>query len=235
VASGALTYQWSPATGLSSTTVPNPVASPTNTTRYRVIGYDGNNCFTDTAYVLVAVGQPVQVELGPDQTLPTGTKLPLTTVITNGPIRRWQWTPTTGLSCAACPLPIAEIKKDISYVVKVTSSYGCQDQDTINIKVFCESAQVFIPNAFSPDNDGVNDILMVRAKGIQTVKHFRVFNRWGQVVFERTNFPPNDPGYAWDGRVRGVAGAPDVYVYTADVICENGATYTYKGNITIVK
>jgi len=235
VASGALSYQWSPSSGLSNTTISNPVASPTNTTRYRVIGYDGFNCFTDTAYILVAIGLPVTVELGPDLVLSTGTLHPLRTTITNGPIKKWEWTPSRDLSCSNCPLPTAEIKKEITYKVDVTSSYGCKASDTVNIKVFCESAQVFIPNAFTPDNDGFNDILMVRAKGIQTIKYFRIFNRWGELVFERSNFPPNDPRYAWDGKIRGIVGAPAVYVYTADVVCENGSTYTYKGNITIIK
>src|SRR5690606_35889088 len=69
LASGATTYSWSPAAGLNNTTISNPTASPTVTTTYRVVGYDGFNCFTDTAYVTVAVGQYPVVSLGPDLTL----------------------------------------------------------------------------------------------------------------------------------------------------------------------
>jgi hypothetical protein len=68
------------------------------------------------------------------------------------------------------------IKNDIRYVVNVTNIYGCSASDSINIKVFCTDAQVFIPNGFSPDGDGINDILMVRGKGILSVKSFRIFN-----------------------------------------------------------
>ena len=175
------------------------------------------------------------MSLGADLTLPTGTLYPLRTIIRNGPIAQYLWTPATDLSCSTCPLPIATIKKDISYIVKVTTNYGCQASDTINIKTFCESAQVFIPNAFSPDGDGVNDILMVRGTGIAMVKSFRIFNRWGEVVFERSSFPPNNPTYGWDGKVKGIVGGPEVYVYTAEVICENGTSYVYKGNTTIIK
>jgi PKD repeat protein len=234
-ASGASSYRWSPATGLSSTTISNPIANPTVTTKYRVVGYDGQNCFTDTAFVVVAIGQIPTVDLGPDLVLSTGTLQPLATKIQNGPIRTWEWKPPTDLSCVDCPLPIAHIKKDITYTVKVTTPYGCTDTDTLSIKTFCESAQVFVPNAFTPDADGINDIAMVRGKGIVTVKTFRIFNRWGEVVFEKGNFPPNDPRYGWDGKVKGIIGGPDVFVYTADVICENGTTYTYKGNISIIK
>ncbi|RPD50649.1 PKD domain-containing protein [Paracnuella aquatica] len=235
LARGATTYSWSPAAGLNNTTISNPTATPTVTTTYRVVGYDGFNCFTDTAFVTVAVGQYPTINLGADLTMSTGTLHPLVSTVTNGPIRRWEWSPGADLDCATCPQPIAHIKRDVTYLVKATTAYGCSATDTLGIKVFCESAQLFIPNAFSPDGDGVNDILMVRGKGIAAVKTFRVFNRWGEVVFERSGFAPNDPAHGWDGKVRGVIGGPEVYVYTADVICENGATYTYKGNVSILK
>jgi gliding motility-associated-like protein len=235
LASGATSYSWSPGAGLNNTTISNPTASPAVTTTYRVVGYDGFNCFTDTAFVTVAVGQYPTVNLGADLILAAGTLQPLNAVVTNGPIQNWLWTPATNLNCSNCSLPIATIKKDITYSVKVTTYYGCTATDTVNIKVFCESAQAFVPNAFTPDGDGVNDILMVRGKGIVMVKNFRIYNRWGEVVFEKSNFQPNDPAYGWNGKINNVVGGPDVYVYTADVICENGATFTYKGNVSILK
>jgi gliding motility-associated-like protein len=235
LASGAPQYQWSPTQGLNNTTVSNPVATPTVTTRYTVVGSDRFNCFTDTASVIVAVGQKPIVNLGPDLTLPTGTQYPLHSEVQNGPIRKWQWSPTTNLNCSTCPQPVAAIKKDISYAVQVTNSYGCVASDTVSIKVFCDRSQLFVPNAFTPDNDGANDILMVRGSGIVTIKSFRIFNRWGELIFERNNFPPNDAKYGWDGKVRGVIGGPDVYVFTAEVLCENGTPFTYKGNISLIK
>lgn len=235
LASGAATYSWSPATSLSATNIPNPVATPTNTIRYRVVGYDGYNCFTDTAFVLVAVGQYPTVDLGPDQLLPTGRLYSFTPVITNGPITRWQWSPNVELSCNNCATPTATVKKDITYTVRVTTAYGCSAQDSIKITAFCEGSQVFIPNAFTPDNDGINDKMIVRASGIVMVKSFRIFNRWGELVFERSNFPPNVDTYGWDGRVNGRALDPAVFVYTAEVICENGVIYTKKGNISLIK
>jgi gliding motility-associated-like protein len=235
LASGAATYIWTPGATLSSTTVSNPVATPALTTIYRVVGYDGFNCFTDTAFIVVAVGNYPTVNLGPDITLATGTVHPLNSTITNGPIAQWLWVPATDLNCNTCPVPLATIKKDITYIVKVTSAYGCSATDTISIKTFCEDSQVFIPNAFSPDGDGINDILMVRGKGIVSVKFFRIFNRWGELIFERSNFPPNVPSYGWNGKVRGVVGPPDVFVYTAEVICENGTSFVYKGNTSIIK
>jgi gliding motility-associated-like protein len=130
---------------------------------------------------------------------------------------------------------VAEVKKNISYAVIATTAYGCSASDTISIKVTCSKDQVFIPNAFSPDGDGINDILMVRASGIATVKYFRVFNRWGEMVFEQSNFVPNNPLYGWNGKVKGVAGGPDVFVYTWEALCENGSLFSNKGNVSIIK
>lgn len=235
VASGATSYQWSPATGLSATDIPNPVASPAASTRYRVVGYDGFNCFTDTQFVFIAVGAYPVVNLGPDQLLAAGTQFQLSPQVQNGPIIQWQWSPAANLNCTTCPAPVATIRNDITYIARATNVFGCSAQDSINIKVFCQNAQVFIPNAFTPDNDGINDILMVRGTGIAMVKSFRIFNRWGELVFERSNFAPNDPSYGWDGKVKGRESEPAVFVYTAEVICDNGTPFTYKGNVSLLK
>lgn len=231
----AASYVWSPAQGLSSTTIPNPVATPTITTQYRVVGYDSHNCFTDTGYVTITVNPVPTIELGPNLTLNTGTIHTLNPVTQNGPIISWVWTPVTDLNCSNCPSPSVTAKKNITYHVTITNQYGCIANDSISIRTLCEGSQVFIPNAFTPDGDGVNDILMIRAKGIEMVRSFRIFTRWGELIFEKTNFAPNTPAYGWDGKIKGKTGAAEVYVYTAEVTCDNLQTYSYKGNVTILK
>lgn len=235
LASGATSYIWSPAATLSDPNISNPIATPLVTTIYRVVGYDGFNCFTDTAFVIVGVGLYPTISLGPDRTLSTGTQLPLTSVVTNGPLVQWSWTPSTNLSCNNCGVPIATVRTDITYILEGTTAYGCSAKDTIKIKTFCKDAQVFIPNAFTPDGDGVNDYLTVRGTGIASVKSFRIFNRWGELIFERNNFSPNNDVYGWDGKTKGKLNQPDVFIYTAEVICDNGTPFTYKGNTTIIK
>ncbi len=235
IASGATRYVWTPFTGLNFNNIATPVATPVLTTAYRIVGYDAENCFTDTARITVAVGEYPTIALGADKTLATGTQLSLQSVITNGPITRWLWTPATDLSCSTCPLPVATVKKEISYRVAATNLYKCTGYDTLTIKVFCESTQVFIPNLFTPDGDGLNDVLMVRGTGIKTIKNFRIFNRWGELVFEKSNFGPNEPRFGWDGMVRGQKAPPDVYVYTCEVLCDNDIPFVYKGNTAIIK
>jgi gliding motility-associated-like protein len=234
-ASGAEMYKWAPSTTLDNSTIPDPVAAPLATTVYRVVGADSANCFTDTAYTRITVGKNPTVDLGADKVVAAGTFVELKSVVTNGPIVNWEWKAGPDITCINCPLPTAQIKRDITYTVKVTNTFECIASDTIRFKVFCEQSQVFIPNVFTPDGDGFNDVLMVRGQGIRTVKLFRIFNRWGEIVFEKANFAPNEKANGWDGTVRGVKAPPDVYVYMCEVTCENDVPFTYKGNVAIIK
>lgn len=233
-ASGAHHYSWAPASGLSCLLCPAPIANPDQTTTYRVVGFDNENCFTDTGYIRIVVGDQLKVDLGPDQKLSTGTILPIQPIVLNGPIRTNYWSPSNDISCINCPSPTITVKKDACYILDAESIYGCKASDTLCISVFCSSSQVFIPNAFTPDGDGLNDILMVRGTGIKIVKKFIIFNRWGEVVFDKQNFNVNDSRFGWDGKIRGVKASPDVYVYLVEVACENDTIYSYKGNVTII-
>ena len=227
-------YVWSPSTGLSNATISNPIATPTVNTVYRVIGYDANNCFTDTGYVYLTVGPSPFLNIGQDINEATGTTVTINPTTANGPITNWEWSPATNLSCNNCPSPTLTVANNTSYTLTVQNRYGCKATDTLNVVTFCKSAQVFVANAFTPDGDGLNDLLIVRGTGI-SVKSFRIFNRWGNLVFEKVGFGPNDPKYGWDGKVRGVPATPDVYVYIAEVNCDNGTAYMYKGNVTLLK
>jgi gliding motility-associated-like protein len=201
-------------------------------------------CSSQTDTLIRIGGYPiVSINAGNELVLPTGQILVLSSTIVNAsdphilPINLYEWSPNTNIECndPICSAPLATIKNDVCYSVNATNSYGCNGRDTICVKVFCENTQVYIPNAFTPNGDGANDILMVRGKGIAKVKSFRIFNRWGEIVFERNDFPPNDSHYGWDGRIKGIVGEPAVYVYTAEAVCENGSVFFYKGNTTILK
>lgn len=234
-ATGAASYSWSPAATLSNAASPNPVARPTVTTTYTVVGSDSVDCYTDSTTATVVVNPRPGISLGPDLTLQSGDFHTLNSTVTNGPVTAWLWNPSTNLSCNTCPEPVAEIKWDITYRAVVTNSWGCTSSDTLVIKTRCDNSTVFIPNAFTPNGDGVNDVFMVQAKNIYVVKSLKVYNRWGVVVFEKTNFSPNNPALGWDGRIGGVAAPPGVFVYTAEVQCGNGTVSFMKGNVTLLK
>ena len=234
-ANGASSYVWSPAQGLSSTTSANPTTTTNTTIQYMVVGFDNHNCFKDTGFVKITVRPKPTILLGSDQTVSTGTVVSLTGITTNGPIVSWLWTPSTDLSCNTCPTPMATIKKDITYTATVKNIYGCIATDDIHFHTICEGSQVYVPNAFTPDGDGKNDILMVRSKGIEAVRSFKIYSRWGELIFEQNNFPPNNPAYGWDGKIKGVVGSAEVYVYVAQVTCDNIKDFIIKGNISILK
>ena len=119
-----------------------------------------------------------------------------------------------------------------SYVLTVTDEDGCIAVDTITIFVRpfeCEMPYIFIPNAFTPNNDGKNDMLYVRANGVAEF-YFAVYNRGGQLVFETSNL---DIG--WNGTFKNYPLAPDVFGYILKVKCLNGNDFFRKGNITLLR
>jgi gliding motility-associated-like protein len=94
---------------------------------------------------------------------------------------------------------------------------------------------VFLPNTFTPNGDGQNDIFYIRGRGIKTIKVFRIFNRWGEQVFERTDLNTEDPSSGWDGRYKGVPLNPDVFIYYAEMVCDTNEPFTLKGNVTLLR
>jgi gliding motility-associated-like protein len=112
-------------------------------------------------------------------------------------------------------------------------SNGCRTiSDSIQVVVLtlhCNATDIFVPNAFTPDANGHNDVLYVRSRGIESL-YFTIYNRWGQKVFET-----NDITKGWDGTYKGAKVDPDVFVYYLNATCINGVTFFKKGNITVIK
>lgn len=233
-AGGAARYQWISGTGLDRTDVGDPMASPRITTTYYVVGFGENDCFRDTASVQVTVNPTPGINAGPDQVVPAGSEVRLQ-LQTSPDVTKVQWEPGTWLSCTDCPAPLAQPRSSISYHITATNQYNCISTDELNLKLVCESGVVFLPNTFSPNGDGQNDIFYIRGRGIRTVKVFRIFNRWGQLVFERGHFNAEDPAAGWDGSFRGVALNPDVFVYYTEMVCDTNETFVLKGNVTLLK
>jgi gliding motility-associated-like protein len=180
------------------------------------------------------------------QPLPTAT--PVTSPITiisggsaqlnmnyTGPIVSYNWLPGENLSCTTCPLPTANPRVSTDYIVQLVDRFGCTNTGGISIKVVCNGQNFFVPNTFSPNGDGVNDVFYLRGAGLFRINSLMIFNRWGEVVFENKNFQVNDPAAGWNGTVKGRKATPDVYVYQVEIICENGETIRYSGNIALIQ
>jgi gliding motility-associated-like protein len=234
-ATGADQYIWSPAAGLNDPTSSTPTASPTTTTNYMVIGYDNNGCFRDTGYVNINVYPLPTVDAGPDKTINVGDTIILTPMVSPD-TKTIAWVPNDDISNNSF-YPGIDIKpkQTTTYQVTVTNAGGCQATDDVTVYVVCNGANLFIPNTFSPNGDGANETFYPRGTGLFKVKSFLIFNRWGQVVYEKANFLPNDAASGWDGTFNGTKVDPDVYVYTIDIICDNDFILTYKGNIALMR
>lgn len=233
-ASGTDVYAWTPATGLSNPTIANPIASPSASTTYQVVGSDSKYCFSDTQYVQITVFPYPTVNIGPDVTIGVGSSYQIPGS-GSADIVSFKWFPTTGLSCTDCLSPLATPKQTTTYVTTVTNNGTCTASDSVKITVICDNNNFFVPNTFSPNNDGMNDVFFVRGKGLNIIPSIIVYNRWGQIVFEKRDFAPNDPSAGWDGNFNGKKAPSDVYIYTLEIICDNSTLIPYHGNITLIR
>ena len=229
---GATTYTWLPPSGLSSNTIANPIVDPQGTTTYTVIAQLGS-CAPDINYVTVIVYPLPTVDAGPDQTLIAGSTAQLQATGNN--IATYSWTPAGTLSCIDCYNPVASMSVTTTYIVDVVSPHDCRNSDSVTIHLYCNTSQVFVPNSFTPNGDGQNDVFYPRGTGINSIKSFRIYNRWGELLFERDNIMINDESNAWDGSYNGGTPRPDVYVYVIDAICETGEPVFLKGDVTIIR
>jgi gliding motility-associated-like protein len=186
----------------------------------------------------VAPAPEFKIDISPSDKVAPGTPVTLTAVNENPNmvISSFAWADPATLSCSVCYKTIATPFVTTTYTFTATSIYGCTSTDVITITVGCENSQVFIPNSFTPNGDGVNDRFFVQAKGISKVTKFLIFGRWGQLVYERYNIDANDAAAGWDGQYKDVMMPPGVYYYVVDATCiQNGTEFTYKGDVTIVK
>jgi gliding motility-associated-like protein len=233
-ASGANSYEWYPSTGLNNATIANPVATPSSTTNYMVVGKDDKGCFKDSAYVPLKVYPIPTVNAGSDKTINVGQTLDLDPTLSPD-VTGTVWTPTSGIYRNRFPGITVKPPQTTEYTVEVINEGGCKARDRVTVYVLCNNANVFIPNTFSPNGDGANDVFYPRGTGVYSIKTFRVFNRWGEVVYEKTNFNANDASAGWDGTFKGAKLNPDVFVYTIDILCENNTMLSYKGNVALIQ
>lgn len=233
IAAGASTYHWRPATGLSNADTSSPRVFPVETQHYVLISRLAG-CIPDTDYVNLVVHPTPTVEAGESQTMVAGSTLHLQAVAT-GDIAKWRWSPPEGIWSPSQPATDASPKRTTVYTITATTEYGCFATDSLRIVVLCDNSQVFLPNTFTPDGNGVNDIFYPRGKGIANIDHFRIYNRWGELVFERSNIAVDDKNNGWDGKKAGRELSPDVYVYTVEATCDTGEPIKWQGNVMLLR
>jgi gliding motility-associated-like protein len=226
-ASGGNRYLWSPAAFLNNATLSKPLATPTSTTDFIVAVYDNKGCSRpsfDT--VLVNVIPPVKAFAGNDTVVVIGQPLQLSA---SGGVS-YQWVPSSYLSDPSIFNPIASLTDNISYKVKVTTKEGCFAFDDINIKVYKIPPQIFVPTAFTPNGDGLNDVLTPIPVGIDKFIYFKLYNRYGELVFSTT-----EVGKGWNGIFKGKLQGNESYVWHVKGVDYLGREYFKKGQTTLVR
>ena len=204
---------------------------------YQIIVQDINGCEWQSE---IAIEAPNELDIQLDEraflTLGQDYQLFLQLNIPEEEVASVQWSPAEGLSCTDCLSPIATPFETTIYQVEVINTNGCKDQT--NIRLFVNrDAKVFIPNAFSPNNDGANDSFTAYSdpEMVVQIKNMRIFDRWGNALFERSDFAANDPSLGWDGRFKGSLMNDGVFAYWIEVELIDGTTTTFKGDVAIVK
>lgn len=233
-AEGADKYVWINGTGLNNTQIANPVATTDTEKSYTVVGYDNYGCFTDTAVTKIKIAPLPSVDAGVDITVAAGTEAPLQAVASNDVVK-WNWQPADYLSCTNCATPVSTPRSDIMYIAEVTNNYGCTKKDSVKINIICKQSLVFIPNAFTPNGDNNNERFAIIGNGIKLIKHLIIFDRWGKRVFEKSNFENKDPKGSWDGKHNGEPMPTGTYVYIAELICDAGEVFNFKGTVTLIR
>ena len=227
---GGTSFSWSPPGTLNNPTILNPVATPFTTTAYILSVNDVIGCpkpGRDT--VLVTVLPKINAFAGNDTTIVVGQ--PLQLLASGG--TNYLWSPPTGLSAVDIPDPIAHLIQSIDsirYKVFVSDQANCTDSAFINVKVFKTNPYIFVPTAFTPNGDGLNDIVRPIAVGMKQINYFQVYNRWGQLVFST-----QINGQGWNGMIGGALQSTGVYVWLVRGVDYLNRPFFQKGTVTLIR
>ncbi len=225
---------WSPAPGLSDPYNYDPLAVPLNNTTYTATLTDSAGCFSSSADINVHVKSLPTVEAGPDASYPFDASFSIHPSYSNN-ITSYNWVPSTLLSCTSCAFPNGTASQSVTYHIQVTSDSGCIAKDSISIFVECKESYILMPTAFTPNNDGLNDYYYPLTRGIKTIVRFSIYNRFGQLVYEAKNFPPNDKTFGWNGQLKSWDQSSSVFVYYIEALCDMGQTVYKKGSFVLLK
>ena len=209
-ASGGSSYLWTPATFLNNRNIQNPFCiNPTASIRYIVSVTDTLGCpkpVRDTVWVIVY--PKVIANAGPrDTSAVLGEPL----LLNGSGGATYLWAPPLWLNNPSIRTPISLPQDNMQYILTATSVGGCVGTDTINIKLFKIDPDMYVPTAFTPNGDGNNDIFRPILIGMKSLSYFRVYNRFGNLVYSTT-----DIGNGWDGTYLGKGQDPATYVWVAE-------------------
>ncbi len=229
---GGFQYIWTPAIYLNTPSGANPIATPSKTTTYTLSVIDSIGCrslITDD--VKVVTSRPMRINTSPfDTTAHPGDEFQLLATSTG---ISYTWSPVGGLSNPNIANPVVKVGNiigdEIMYQVVGVTAEGCKGEGYVKIRVY-KGPDIYVPTGFTPNNDGNNDKFTPFPVGIKSYNYFRVFNRWGQLIFFTTR--QHD---GWDGKIAGKEQPTGVYVWMIEGISTDNKVITKKGTITLIR
>ncbi len=202
---------------------------------YSIIIRDSRGC-TERIEVQLDQPPPLFVEAGADQTIELGFTADLN-AFHSPPFRpvTWSWSHAETLDCPDCEDPTAQPYQTTTYVVTIEDETNCRSQDSVTVFVI-KNYPVYVPNAFSPNNDGVNDgFTIYGGPAVRTIRSLKIFNRWGGMVFEGYNLELGRESMGWDGIFKGKPMNPAVFAYVAELEFIDGEVFLFEGDVTLIR
>ena len=227
-ATGGSIYTWTPTQYLTASNIANPkVIGLSSATQFKVVVSDTLGCIkTSIDSVIVSVDAIFQAYAGRD-----------TSVVINEPVAlngtggvTYLWQPATWLNNPTIANPIATPKENITYQLTAISKGGCKAMDEIQINVYKIAPGFYVPSGFTPNNDGNNDVIRPILMGMRSLKLFRIYNRWGQLLFTTS-----EKGKGWDGTFKGSQQDPGTFVWMAEGVTYLGENLKKQGTVVLLR
>ncbi|HEX7904763.1 MAG TPA: gliding motility-associated C-terminal domain-containing protein [Chitinophagaceae bacterium] len=230
-ASGGIEFSWTPSTFLNSAVIQNPVSQPDKTITYALSVKDAKGCSSLIPdNVTVNIIPPINVKTFPfDTIVHSGDQFQLLAV---SPANNYTWTPSAGLSNPTIANPVVTagaVGDVVVYKVTSTTNAGCNGEGFVRIRVF-KGPDLYVPTGFTPNGDGLNDKFFPLPVGIKVIRSFKVFNRWGQIVYSTSTI-----NAGWDGKFGGRDQANGVYVWMVEGLTKDNKVITKRGTVTLVR
>ncbi|MCX8080312.1 MAG: gliding motility-associated C-terminal domain-containing protein [Bacteroidia bacterium] len=216
-------YQWQPTLGISNPNLPKVDVSPTANIIYTVTGISGGYC-KDSKLVQVIVRPKPDVYAGRDTTFNLDEPMFLNATGTG----TMTWISGDGILCKVCPQTQIMPKSSGCYIVQSVNEFGCKAEDDVCIEVTTDY-NLYIPNSFSPNGDGINDVFRIYGTGLLKTQ-LTIYDRWGEKIFTSNEFEKG-----WDGTHKGVMCKEDVYVWQLKFKSLDGKERTKTGHVTLLK
>jgi gliding motility-associated-like protein len=199
---------------------------------YKVQVTTAANCKGTSNSITVQTVPLPSVQLPKVIKLTYGEEIKVTAITTNSD--KIAWSPASVVSCVNCYTTIVAPTVTTTVTATVFNTLNCSSFDTMLVVVSCDPKFLFVPNLFSPNSDGENDFFYPRAKFDAFIPLIQVFNRLGELVFEKRDFKANNSEDSWNGYYKGSLADPGVYQYFIKATWADGTMFDYKGDVTLI-